>query len=224
MSAIACSWCSVRSNGRLSRLAQRGSDLTFPFAGSAREAELEQEQLVEGEPAPPLLRLLECSGPMDGVEGIGPAGQAFPHFQRRRERIRLVRDELQGAIGKRAHSRRRDLLARGIDRREIGGGSRTVQIVRTNVERIAAELASEAHTRPGLKLVLQPILVEPHGRDRTALVGDGRRQDRQAPPRPAQRDAPDLADDHRLLLAEQVDDSALADRALVVTRAVLEPR
>ncbi len=196
---------------QLSGLSERGRDLVFALARPPCDAELEQEQLVEREPASPLLRLLERFRAMERVQRVGTARQPFPLFQRRRERVGLVRNELEGAVGKGAESWRRDLLAGRVDRRQVGGGGRTVQVVRLDVERVPAELAAEAHTRPGLELVLQPVLVEPDGRDCAAVVRDGRRQDRQPAARAPQRDAADLTDDHRLLLAEEVDDAALSD-------------
>ena len=159
---------------QLSGLSERRRDLVLALARPAGDAELEQEQLVEREPASPLLRLLERFRAMERVQRVGAARQAFPLFQRRRERVGLVRNELEGAVGKGAEPRRRDLLAGRVDRRQVGGGGRTVQVVRLDVERVPAELPAEAHTRPGLELVLQPVLVEPDGRDCAAVVRDGR--------------------------------------------------
>src|SRR6185436_12799501 len=54
------------------------------------------------------------------------------------------------------------------------------------------------------------------------LVTHGRLQYRQPPSGRADRDPPDLAGDHGLLLAEQARDRGLTDRLLVVARPVLE--
>ena len=163
-------------------------------------------------------------GPVERVQRVGAARQALSLLQRRpgAGRARSATSS-SAAVGERAQPRRRDLLAGRIDRRQVGGGARTVQVVRLDVELVPARAAPRSRTRvPGCELVLQPLLVEPDGRDRAALVRDRRRQDRQPPARASQRDAAHLADDHRLLLAEEVDDAALPDGALVVAGAVLE--
>src|SRR5207342_2867802 len=99
--------------------AERRRDLVLALARAAGEAELEQEQLVEREPASPLLRLLQRPGTVERVEGVGAARQALPLFQRRRQRVRLVRNELERSVCQRAQARRRDLLAGRIDGREV---------------------------------------------------------------------------------------------------------
>ena len=76
---------------------------------------------------------------------------------------------------------------------------------------------------PGLSFSASHGLVEPDGRDLTAVVGDARLDDREAPPRAANRRPNDLARDRDLLLAgEQVGDPHLLGGGFVAVRAVLE--
>ena len=109
---------------QLARLAERRRDLLLALARAAGEPELEHEQLVEREPPPPRLRLLERPRPVQRVERVGAPRQPLALLQPGRQRVGLVRDELERAVGERAHPRRRDLLAGRIDRREVGGRGR----------------------------------------------------------------------------------------------------
>jgi hypothetical protein len=90
------------------------------------------------------------------------------------------------------------------------------------MELVPAQLSTQAQPRPGLQLVGEPRLVEPDCRDLAALVAHGGLQNGQPTSCRADRDAPHLAGDHRLLLAEQVRDRRLPHRLLVVARPVLE--
>ena len=72
----------------------------------------------------------------------------------------------------RAAASRRNLLARRIDGREVGGRSRLAEVVALHVEAVPAELAAQADWRAGRELLDEPRLVEPRRRDRAALVLD----------------------------------------------------
>src|SRR5262249_12520387 len=68
----------------------------------------------------------------------------------------------------------RDLLRRGIDRREIRRRARLSEVVRTRLEAEAAELAAQPDLRSRGELVGEPRLVEPVDSDRVAAVVDAR--------------------------------------------------
>ena len=230
MSAIACVLVRGQLEGKrlavspdqLARLPQRRRRLLLALSCPAGEAELEQEQLVERKPLPAALRLLDRPGPVQGEERVGTRRERLACLQPGREEVQVVAREPERGGHERAHPRRCDLLAGGIDRRQVGGRAGTVQVVRANRELVPPQLAAEPHDGSGQQLLCEPVLVEPDRRDRAALVRDHRLQHGQPPARAAQRDVPHLADDHRLLLAEEVGDPALADCALVVARPVLQ--
>ena len=84
-------------------------------------------------------------------------------------------------------------------------------------------MSAQADVRARRELLREPRLVEPDGRDLPAVVGDARLDDREPPPRSADRRADDLARDRDLLLAgEEVGDPHLLGGGLVPVRAVLE--
>ena len=89
------------------------------------------------------------------------------------------RDEL-------AQLRRRHLLARRVDGREVGGRRAAVQVVGLDREAEAVLLTPQAHVRAGRELVLQPRLVEPGGADLAGAVADLRGEDLQPPAAAAQ--------------------------------------
>ena len=97
-------------------IAERGRDLVLALACPAGEAELEQEQLVEGEPPSPLLRLLQRARAVERVQRVGAPRQPFPLLQAGRQRVGLVRNELERPVCESAQTRRRDLLAGRVDR------------------------------------------------------------------------------------------------------------
>src|SRR6476619_6928895 len=79
----------------------------------------------------------------------------------------------------------RDLLARGVDRREVGRPARLADVVALDVEPVPAELAAQAHLDTGRKLLDEPRLVEERRADLPATVVTHRRGDEC--PSPAQR-------------------------------------
>ena len=70
------------------------------------------------------------------------------------------------------------------------------------------------------ELVGEPRLVEPRRADRPALVLDARRHDRAPAADPAGADVDDLAGDRHLVVAPELRDRDLVDRALVAARAM----
>ena len=205
----------------LAGVAERRRLLLLATAATPREPDLEHEQLVEGQPPSPALRLLGGPGSVDRRQRIGA----------QRHRVHEVGRRCVGAVtnvGKRlpdelAELLRRDLLARGVHGGEVGRGGSAVQVVGADVELVPPELAAEAHPRAGPELVDEPCLVEPDGGDLPAVVRDPRLDDREPRPGSPNRGADDLAGDGDLLLArEQVGDPHFVDGGLVAERPVLE--
>ena len=201
---------------------ERGRHGRLAFGRPTCKRELEDEQLVEGEPPPPFLGLLERARPVQRDERVAAQRQAALGLQGSRERIRAIVGERQRRLDEVAELRRRDLLARGVDRCEVGRRRAPVQVVRTDREPVAVRRAAQPHPRAGRQLVLEPWLVEPRRRDLARPVGDLRREDLQAPAAAADRRAHDLALDQHLLLAEELRDHPLRRRPLVAARTVVE--
>src|SRR5690349_21647134 len=87
-----------------------------------------------------------------------------------------------------AQTGRRDLLARRVHRREVGGALCLADVVALHLEPVARELAAQANLRAGHQLFDEPRLVEELRRDLTAAVVTNRRVDERAPA--AQRPRP----------------------------------
>ena len=152
---------------------------------------------------------------------VGPARQPFARLDLRGERVDHVTGEHQRLADHLAELLDGDLLARRVDRREVGGRGDTVHVVGANRELAALQIAAQADSGARLEPVLQPGLVEPDGRDLTGVVGDASLYELQAA-RALDTDAQNLAGDRRLVLAEQVRDRQLRRRGLVAARPVLE--
>ena len=88
---------------QLAGLAERGRDLLLALARPAREAELEQEQLVERKAPATLLRLLERPRTVQRVERVGARAEDARVLQPRRERVRVVARRAR-ARGRRARA------------------------------------------------------------------------------------------------------------------------
>ncbi len=188
---------------QVARLAEPWRERALALLDAARDADLEDEQLLEGEPRAAAFRLGEVVRAVDGGERVALEREPFAFAQLRGQRVEDVRRERQRKIDDAAHARRRDLLRRRIDRREVGGGARLAEVVRARLEAEAAELAAHADLRSGRELVGEPRLVEPVHGDRVAAVVDARDD-----PRPPAA--------HRLLLGPEDtsgDDALLAVHA-----------
>ncbi len=159
---------------------------------------------------------------MDRRERVAAKRQAAVGLQARRQRVGPVADERQRRLDQLAQLRRRDLLARGVDRCEVGGRRAAVEVERAHCEAEAVRCAAEADVRAGLQLLLQPGLVEPRRADLAGPVGDLRGQDLEPAAAAPQGRAQHLALDQHLLVAEQVGDPPLRRRRLVPPRAVVE--
>jgi hypothetical protein len=186
-----------------------------------RERELQLEQLVEREPAPPTLRVFLRPWTVDRDERVARDRKLEPGAQDRGQQVADVVGVRQRRLDERAQSLRRHVLARRVDRREVGGLGRLAEVVALDDEVVAAPLPAQADVRPRLKLVREPLLVEPHGVDVPALVLDARGDDRQSA-RAALSHAAHDARDRRLVLAEELGDLELGSGRLVAKGCVTE--
>jgi hypothetical protein len=193
-------------------VSERRCDLALPLAPALRDPDLEHEQLVEGEPPPSGLRLLERARPVQRPQRVDPLRQALTFLQRGRQRIRERRR--QRRLDELAELPRRDLLARRIHRREVGRCGRLAEVVRLDVEPEPTLAAAEPDVRSRLELPFQPRLVEPGRRHGGRPVGDPRRQHLEpaAAPLPHRQH---LAGNRDLLVAVEIRDPHLVDRPLV---------
>jgi len=140
---------------------------------------------------------------MERVERVGAERQPFPHLEVGGQRVGEVAGMLQRCAGQVADALLRDVLGRGIDRREVGGGDRVAQVMRANTEAITVGLSSQADARSRPQLRHQPRLVEPSRRDLGAVVAYLGLEDLQ-PASPSLRDVEHLADDDDLFVGHEV--------------------
>src|SRR3989442_553762 len=121
---------------QLAGLAERGCDLAFTLAPPPRDSELEEQQLVEGEPAPARFGLAERARPVQGPESVGTLRQSLTLLQLSRQWI--GERTWQGRADELAQLLRRDLFAGGVDRREVCGGLAVTDVEAPDVEAITA--------------------------------------------------------------------------------------
>ena len=200
---------------------ERRRPLLVPSLPAPRKPDLEREQLVEGKPLPRLLALLLAPRTVERDERVGAAGQPLARLERGGQWIDHVACVVERLPDHIAQLLDGDLLARGVDGREIGRRGDAVHVIGANGELAALQVAAQPDPRAGLEPVLEPCLVEPDGGDLAGLVGDAGLHELE-PPRSLDADAQDFAGDRRLLLAEQVGDRQLGRRGLVPAGPVLE--
>ena len=99
----------------LARLVERGSLLLLALMAPPCEPYLEDEQLVEREPAPSALRLLQVAGPVQDRERIGSKRQPRRGLQSGRQRIGVIAGVVEGLPDEVAQLLDRHFLAGGID-------------------------------------------------------------------------------------------------------------
>ena len=208
----------------VSRLAERRSERPLPLGRAPRDAELEDEQLLEREPLPAGLRLAEVARAVHRRERVALQRQPLSLAQLGGERIGDVRRERERCVDDPPHRHGGDLLRRGIDRSEVRRGARPVpDVVGARLEAVAAELAAQPDLRARLEPVDEPRLVEPRDADHGRAVVDA--SDDPRPPAPAHRpllDVEHAAADHHLLALGQLGDRELVRGRLVPPRPVLE--
>ena len=134
----------------------------------------------------------------------------------------MVAHERQHRLDELAQLGRRDLLARRVDRREVGRRRAAVEIERAHGEAEPVRGTAQTHMGARLQLLLQPGLVEPGRADLARPVRDLRGQDLEPSAATAQRRSEHLAFDQHLLVAEEVGDPLLRRGPLVAARPVVE--
>ena len=205
-------------------VAERRSERPLPLGRAPRDPDLEDEQLLEGEPLSSRFGLAEVAWPVHRRERVALQRQALALTQLGWKRIGEMRRERKRGVHHAPHRRGGDLLGRRVDRREVGRGACLVaDVVGAGLEAEAAELAAQADLGSRLQPIGEPGLVEPGDADRGRVVGDARDDPRPAPPaHRALLDVEDTAaDDHLLTLAES-GDRHLVGGGLVPSRPVLE--
>ena len=150
-----------------------------PGAPASRHGELEQEQLLEGEPPPGVALVLLADGEVNRLDRRRPLGELVLDAQPGGQRL----DHREHARARLAHelsqARRTDALRGGVHRHEPEGvhGCLPVadQLMLGDPELVAlAQLAVQQHHRPLAELARDPGLVEPHGHERARLVEHAR--------------------------------------------------
>ena len=205
----------------LARLAERLRGGLLAHGCGSRKRQAQDEQLVERETYPPDLRLGKRTRPVQRGERVGPQRKPLASAQLRRQRLSGVADEAEHLRAQLAELLLRDVLARGIDRREVGGLDLALEVVRGHGEAELVRPPAEPDPGPGREPRLEPRLVEPGRVDVGGLVRDARRQDLEAPA-PAARRRPHDDLDRGLLLAEEVADPLRRNRLLVAPRPLPE--
>ena len=158
---------------------ERRRDLRLTFPAPRSQTDLQDEQLVEGEPRTTFLRLLARPRPVQSPQRIASLRQALALLHSGRERVQSR--PRQRRTDELAELLRRDLLARRIDGREVRRRRRPADVERLDEELVAPLHASaEASAGPRLQQLLEPRLVEPHGGHLAGRVGDDRGLDRQS--------------------------------------------
>ena len=163
----------------------------------AQERELQQQQLVEGQPPAPAGRVARGLGEVHGAEGRGAARQSLARAQARRQRLEDVGELVTVLAHERQDLRGGDPLRRRVVRDRVGAGDGVRgRCVALHAERVAAPvLAVQDQPRPGRVLALEPRLVEEGRLHRARGVGHRGLHER-AHPAPAHRAAADIAHLH----------------------------
>ena len=209
------------AGGQLARRLERRRPRALAAAGSpAQQRDLEQQQLVVGQPPAAALVVAEVRG----VERGRPVRQPVAHAHARRQRL----ERLLGGSAPLAYEGedlgRRQALGGGVGGHVgVGRADRLAGLrVALHAEAVAAlVLALQQQPRPGPVLALEPRLVEERGLHRAGLVGHHGLDQRPhaAPPHGAAGDRAHLDHHGRRLPRAQLDDRA---RLLAVARQVLE--
>ncbi len=190
IASMAATWSPVSSNGS----DQRQRSTTTPRAASGRapaplaprapppgDRQLEQEQLLEGEPAARALLVLLAVGEVRRGQRGRPVRQRLRHPQRRRQRLDRGEHARVGLPHQRAQLRRRDALGGRVHRHEADGVDRRVARSPSELLELrdpelaaAAQLAVQQHLGALAELARDPGLVEPDRHQRPALVEHAR--------------------------------------------------
>ena len=145
-----------------------------------------QEQLLEGEAPPGLLRLVEALRKMGGGQRVRRRRQAAAGAELGRKRLDRTASERPGLPGPLAKPLRAQPFRCWMDghdpgRVDSGGGAaRAEHLVGLHAKAGAVELAEQEQPRALGEAVDEPGLVEPDGLRRPGVVGDRRLHDHEA--------------------------------------------
>ena len=114
--------------------AERRCDLGLALPAPPRQPDLQEEQLVESEPAPPHFRLTERARPVQRPECVDALGQSLVLLQVGRKGIR--KRPRQCRADQLAHLLRGDVLAGRIDRSEVGRRFALADVEAAHVEAV----------------------------------------------------------------------------------------
>ena len=179
--------------------------------------ELQREQLVEREPTARLLGLRLGLGKVDRRDRVAAQRQLELRGQRVGKEASVLRERRPREL---AEAGRGHALARRVDRGEVRRRPRGADVVALHVEAVAAEPAAQPQLGARRKLVGQPRLVEPRRADRAGVVLDPSGHDRAPAADPARAHIDDFARDRDLVVAPELRDRDLVDRALVAAGAM----
>ena len=158
---------------------------------------------------------------MQRDERVGCQRQALGATQFRRKRIAGCSRVDKRRFDQPAQLLLAQILARGIDRREVGCGRGIAQVVGLDREAMPVRPSTEAHAGPGKQLRFEPRLVEPRRAHLACAVCYPCSEDVESPAPPAGRLA-DHAVQDRFVVTEELGDEPLRHRMLVATRPVRE--
>jgi hypothetical protein len=155
---------------QLARLRERHGDRIR--VAEPCDDELQRDELVEREPAARLLRLRLVGREVQRRERVCVRRHLELCGKGIRQEAAVVR---KCAAHELAQPRRRDLLARRMDGREVGGALRLADVVALHLEAVARQLPAQPNVRPRRELLDKPRLVEELRADLpAALVTHGR--------------------------------------------------
>ena len=161
------------------RLERPGAPPLAPGAPASRHGELQQEQLLEGEPTARVALVLLADREVHRLDGGRPLGEVLLDAQPRRQRLDHREHSRAGLAHELPQARRTDAVRGRVHGHEPERVDRRLavpdQLVLCDPELVAlTELAVEEHQRALAELARDPGLVEPDGEQRPALVEDTR--------------------------------------------------
>ena len=210
------------ADGELPRLAERRCGLALTPAAPACEAELEHQELIEGQPPPAFLRLGERHGLVQRAQRVRARRKPLGRAQSCGKWVPLLAGDVQRGGHELADPLRRQVLGRRVDRGEVGRSRLAVQVVGLDGEAVAPERSAQPDSRPGLELLGEPSLVEPGRLDLARAVRDAGLDEREPSARPPETHAAHLAGDRHLLLGRHLGNRPLGHRQLIAMRPMLE--
>jgi len=228
IATIALRWSPVGVNGSESR-SQRGQLARGVERGGARalaaprppaqERDLQQQELVERQPAAAALLVAEVRG----VERRGAVGEPLQRPDPRGQRFQHVAHRRPVLVDERRDLHRREALGCGVGRHVLPhrGDLAGLGVLVDAKAAVALVFPGQQQPCPRPVATLEPRLVEERHRHRAGLVGDAGGDERlhAAAPDGARGDRQDLDDDRRDLVHRQLADQP---RGAAIARNVVQ--